>query len=320
MLQTMSMPLEQQTAAAYGGWSGLEKTCRELGLAGLEGIWNGFDMPEDIPAGLVTGYHLTFWPDWLDFWRGDRKALHAKFGSDDCIRQVYGSLDPTHLLELYRQDLCRAVRLGARYVVFHVSDVSIEEGYSYRWLHSDRDVIDASLEVINELVRDLPDHMEFLVENQWWPGFTFTDPAMTDRLLSGIRCSRAGIMLDTGHLMNCRRSLRTQKEAAAFICRQLERHGALARAIRGVHLHQSLSGKYAAKTVGKLPPPPGNYLEQFGESYRHITRIDRHRPWTDPVVRDLVCRIDPAYLTHELSALDPERKLRDTARQMALLK
>ena len=127
-------------------------------------------------------------------------------------------------------------------------------------------------------------------------------------------------MLDTGHLMNCRRSLRTQKEGAAFICRQLEKHGSLAMTIRGLHLHQSLSGRYTARTVGKLPELRGDYTARFCESYGHITRIDRHRPWTDPAARDLVERIRPLYLTHELAAATPQKKLLNVARQRALLK
>ena len=320
MIQSMNLPLDQETVDAMGGWTKISQECKAIGLDGLEGIWNGAELSEEVPAGIVTGYHLTFWPDWLDFWRSDRKALIAKYGTEDQIRTAYGSTDPMFLLESYRQDLARAVRLGAGYVVFHVSDVSIEEGYSYRWLHTDREVIDASLEIINLLLGGMDSGPEFLVENQWWPGFTFTEPKMTDRLLDGIRYDKAGIMLDTGHLMNCRRSLRTQKEGASFILRQLERHGSLCNEIRGIHLHQSLSGRYTSRTIGKLQPPEGDYIARFCESYGHITRIDRHRPWTDPVVGELVRRIDPCYLTHELPCSDPVRKLRDTARQIAMLK
>ena len=320
MLQTMNMPLDLEIAAGFGGWDGLRQHCARMGLDGLEGIWNGLNFPEDVPSGLFTGYHLTFWPDWVDFWRQDQKALSSKLGPDELIRSLYGGLKPEDMLEQYRQDIARAVRLGAKYLVFHVSDVSIEEGYTYRWQHTHDEVIDAALEVIRCLLPHIPEDVDFLVENQWWPGFTFTDPAITEKLLSGIGRERCGIMLDTGHLMNCRRSLRSQAEGLAFIHRQLDKHGSLADFILGMHLHQSLSGKYVAKTVGKEPPPEGDYVSRVCVSYPHITRIDRHRPWTDPAVRDLVDRIGPKYLTHELSGFQPEQKLKNTAQQMALLK
>ena len=34
--------------------------------------------------------------------------------------------------------------MGARYVVFHVSDVSVEEGFTYHWRHTHEEVIDAA--------------------------------------------------------------------------------------------------------------------------------------------------------------------------------
>ena len=37
---------------------------------------------------------------------------------------------------------------------------------------------------------------EFLVENQWWPGFTFTEPEETVRLLDGNPFAGKGIRVD----------------------------------------------------------------------------------------------------------------------------
>ena len=70
---------------------------------------------------------------------------------------------------------------------------------------------------------------EFLVENQWWPGFTFTEPEETARLLEGIRFAGKGILLDTGHLMNACTELKTEAEGADYIRRMLNRHGSLAK-------------------------------------------------------------------------------------------
>ena len=77
------------------------------------------------------------------------------------------------------------------------------------------------MEVINTILagRDWP--FAFLVENQWWPGFTFTEPEDTARLLDGIRCPKKGIMLDTGHLMNANTALSTQEEGAALFLRAI---------------------------------------------------------------------------------------------------
>jgi len=316
MKQTMSFPLYQAAAEPFGGWQGLSRCVRKLGLHGLEGIWGGTDIPNDLPKELVVGYHLTFYPDWLDLYLEDREALVRKFGSMETVAAFYGCTGREGLLELYRQDLQRAVALGAEYVVFHVSDVSIEEGYTYRWLHSDEAVIDASAEVVNALLREVKGDFLFLMENQWWAGFTFTDPIKTARLLEHVVYSNAGILLDTGHLMNTCPALRTQAEGADYIKKQMHRHGSLLQAVRGVHLHQSLSGSYVQSHTGVLPPLEDDYLKRFGSSYAHILQIDRHEPWTDPAICQVLQELSPDYITHELSGSD---KTAVVAQQMETL-
>ena len=256
------------------------------------------------------GYHMTFYPDWLDFYREDKPALLRKFGSLDTARQFYGGWGPDRMLEIYREDLARAKALGASYLVFHVSDVSLEEGYTYRWLHTHKEVLEASAEIVNRLLDGEDGRFDFLMENQWWPGFTMTDPEQTAYLLELVRYPKKGILLDTGHLMNANPDLQTQAEGAAYIHRVLDAHGPLCRHIRGIHLHQSLSGAYVKAHTGRMPENfPSDYLQQFAVSYRHIQQIDQHRPWTDSTASDLILRIVPQYLTHELSASNRTHRL-----------
>lgn len=303
MYQMMSLPLYSWTLGEYNSWRDLGQELERLGCDGIEGVWGGEDLPKDLPAELILGYHLIFYPDWLDFYRDDRAALKQKFGSLEVTASFYGGLGPDTLLEQYRADLRRAVNLGARYVVFHVSDVSLEEGYTYRWLHTNQEVIDAAVEVVNLILGEERWPFEFLVENQWWPGFTFTEPEETARLLEGIRFAGKGILLDTGHLMNACTELKTEAEGADYIRRMLNRHGSLAKWVRGVHLHQSLSGAYVKAHTGSLPAGlPEDYMERFGVSYQHILQIDQHRPWTDPAILSVLEQIEPRYLTHELSS------------------
>ena len=219
--------------------------------------------------------------------------------------------------ELFKRDFEISQDLHAKYLVFHVSDVSLEEGYTYRWEHTDQYVMDAALEVINEILRGRDASFDFLVENQWWPGFTFTDPKKTEYLLSRIDYPRVGIMLDTGHLMNTERKLKTQRQGVEYILSMIEKHGELSRYIRGLHFHQSLSGRYCRKAIGQVPPDfPEDYYEAFSVSYAHILRIDRHSPWTDPECVRILDRVRPAYLTHELSAKKHLSQLAALKRQL----
>ncbi|HWS44157.1 MAG TPA: TIM barrel protein [Pseudoflavonifractor sp.] len=302
MIETISFPVYDGSMAEYGGHEGLQSACRALGCGGIEALWGGDGAMDALPDGFAPGYHLTFYPDWVDFWRGDEPALLRKFGSREAYVAFYGGPGRESLVEQYRADLRRAARLGARYTVFHVSDVSIEEGYTYRWEHSDEEVMDASIELVNLLLDGSDYPFALLVENQWWPGFTLTDPAKTAYLLNGIHYANKGILLDTGHLMNADPGLLTEADGIAYIHRMLDAHGDLARYIRGMHLHQSLSGPYVRANTGRLPERMGDdYVARFGESYRHILQIDQHRPWTDPAIAGVIRRIGPEFLTHELS-------------------
>ena len=151
MVQSTNFPLSKYSLQPYGSWEALGEQVKALGLDGLEVIADPDDPAEDIPLSLVAGYHMTFFVDWVDFWRQDKKALKQKFRSEAELREAFRGTEPADLLGHFQEDLALARRLKAPYLVFHVSDVSIEEGYTYRWLHSDREVLDASVELINAL-------------------------------------------------------------------------------------------------------------------------------------------------------------------------
>ncbi|MBQ3400196.1 MAG: AP endonuclease, partial [Lachnospiraceae bacterium] len=164
MIQSMNLPLADEFAEPFGGWDGLRNELHARGIDGVEGIWTGLNEPPDaFPRDLLTGYHLTFFPDWVDFYRGRKDVVRAKFGDDETISMMYWGSTPEDMIEAYRADLRRALDLGADYVVFHVSDVSVEECWTYRWRHTDEEVLDASVEVINTILEGLPEKFELLV-------------------------------------------------------------------------------------------------------------------------------------------------------------
>ena len=110
MLQSLNLPLYSVTKTDYGCWDTLRDDCRQLGCDGVEGIWAGEDIPVDFPADLLTGYHLTFFPDWLDFYREDTSALLRKFGSPHLLwieLNKFVSSDLRAPKELHRKALIR---------------------------------------------------------------------------------------------------------------------------------------------------------------------------------------------------------------------
>ena len=319
MKQLMSMPLGPDTRQVYPD---LRAACAQAGCDGLEMMWSGLEMPDDVPQEVRVGYHLAYYPTWMDFWAGNTAGLEREFGPEELWTGYYGGNRPERLIQYYREDLDRAEALDARYVVFHVAEVTLEEHYTYQWRHSHEEVIDTAAEVLNQVFRGRNTDLLLLVENQWLPGFTFTDPRLTRRLLDAIDYPNKGIMLDIGHLMNCNPALRTEEEGAAYVDRLLDAHGSLCRCIRGVHLHQSLSGEYVRRHVGpgKVPDPwPENYYDRLSGADGHLYQIDRHQPWHSPAIRPVLERIAPDYVVHELRNSGPADYLEQIQTQQRAL-
>ena len=129
------------------------------------------------------------------------------------------------------------------------------------------------------------------------------DPEMTARLLAQVRYPKCGVMLDTGHLMHTNPALRTPDEAVDYIHRILDRYADLS-FIKGIHLHQSLTGDVAMDLMQHWQPVPGDYQARIWEVIGHIFQVDRHQPFATPRVQELIDRIQPAYLVLELISSD----------------
>ncbi|MBR0404166.1 MAG: TIM barrel protein [Eggerthellaceae bacterium] len=298
-----NFPVYQGCLDEHGGAAELSRECERIGIDGLEIVWGHEDYDGVLPdKDIVVGYHLTFFPSWVDFWKGREDRLLAEFGDWDTVRECYGGETRNDLIARCRKDFKRALDFQVEYVVFHVTDVLIHECYTYEFSHTDLEVCDCACELANEILEGMDTDVAFLVENQWWPGFTFCDPAMTRHLLDGIEYDNVGIMLDTGHLMSTNTNLRTQAQAARYVLERYNEHGDMREKVRGLHLHQSLSGEYVESVRGHIPEYlKGSYEERFALSYEHILSIDRHGPWTDPIVADVVREIAPEWVNNELS-------------------
>ena len=277
-------------------------------------LMNGFDgvelmqFEEDekgmIPKERVIGLHMGYFPCWLDFWNGNEEALLKEFDSKENWEQIYGGTDRNAILERFRKDLEWAHHYDAEYVVFHVSESTIEESFTWDYQHTDEEVIDATIELLNELLRNEEGKLVFLVENLWQPGFSFTRPEMTKRLMEGIKYPNKGIMLDTGHLLHTNTAIRTQEDGLRYIQELLAEHGDLCKYIRGIHLNQSLTGEYCEKIINNPPELGATYRERYGKMFWHAFAVDQHLPFTCKGVSELIQQIAPEYLTFEFITAD----------------
>lgn len=313
---------------------GLAGFLREFDLDGVELIQAG---PIEIPSYLkpyIRGWHLPFWPDWLDFYCGNTDTLAFSFPDEECLSYYYGSTDPRELARIWARELSQAEALGAEYAVIHVANCTNRESFSYSFAAGDREVAEGFVLLLNEALANLKGssfrgRLKILLENLWWPGMTLLDPQIVRYLLENISYPRLGLVLDSSHLMNTNPSLTSQREAAAYILKVIDGLGPLASRIEAVHLNSSLSGSYVMDTKrrdekGREPfSPPENlwdFQNVFAKVSRHVSRIDPHLPFFDPSIRDILKKIRPAYLVHELIQAEPGASLESLGRQTALFR
>lgn len=275
----------------------------EAFLTGFDGVelmyFEGAEK-DVIPPGRVVGLHMSYHMNWLDFWRQNEAELVKEYDDLETCRACYGgTLDKYRLVEEFRRDHALAKKFGAEYMVYHVSDCNIEETFTRRFRYSDEEVVDAACEIINEALDGADDSVALLLENLWLPGLRFTRPEITKRLLDGIKYPNTGLMLDTGHVLHNHLGLHTQEEGIAYIHSLLSEHGELCRAIRGVHLNQSLTGDYCREIMAHPPKMGETYWKRSEQMFYHAFAVDKHLPFTGAGIRELIDRIGPEYLTFE---------------------
>ena len=285
------------------------------GFDGVELMHCGPDARGIVPREKIVGIHLIFFPYWYDFYTGDMAACVRNLGSSEAVRALYGGDTPDALIEAYRRDIEKARAEGAEYVVLHVSDCADEELFTLKYRHTSQEIVEASIDLLNRLFPEPDGDLILLLENLWHPGLTLTEPEVTRRLLSGVRYRNKGILLDTGHLMHTDLSLRTQEEALKYLYRRVEEQGEEVRkAIRGIHLHQSLTGAYMAAVAAHPPILFIDPIKRMEQVYTHAFTCDQHRPFTCPGVREFIRWIDPEYLTLEFissSRMEQETMLKE---------
>lgn len=267
----------------------------EYGLDGIEFMCCApWDRSFHLPS-MIKGFHLWFWPSWLDFWLGDEEALLKEYDSLKTVEAYFGTSRQAWLSS-WQKNFRQAAECGASYAVFHVTQARNSEIRCRRFAYNSLQVIEAVLEFVNDLANLLPKDMMLLYENLWWPGLTLLEADFARQLLAGTK-HKCGIMLDTGHLMNTNTALRTETEGIEYVLRVLDKLDDAADKIQGIHLHQSLSGEFAE--AEKLSRPMPEYGVPSQELMDYVLKIDRHQPFSTNTVRQIVQLVKPEWLVHE---------------------
>ena len=125
---------------------------------------------------------------------------------------------------------------------------------------------------------------------------TLLEPELARELLMGTNHA-CGFMLDTGHLMNTNVHLQNEQQGIDYILQVVAKLGDLADKIYGIHLHQSLSGRFTEEQRQRHPVP--EYNISSGELMNYVLDVDRHQPFGTGAVKKIVAEIKPQWLVHE---------------------
>lgn len=299
MHQLMNITGYSDDVERYESARDLEASLRSCGLDGVELLDSGEpDLPIFRPE-RVYGVHLPCYSTWMPLWTEDRERLIAEFGSEESYRAFYGGDTRQALVDSLGRSLALAGRWRPEYLVLHLSECSMADSMLRHHSYSDEAVTDAMIDLVNQALDQMPGTPWLLFENLWYDGLTMERPEIVERLLAGVRYPKTGIMLDLGHLMHTNLDLRSPEEAVDYFHEILDRYDDLS-VIRGVHLHQSLSGDFYRQLVKTWQPTEGDYYQRMGEVMGNIFQIDTHRPFLSPRIGEILQRIAPDYLTIEL--------------------
>ncbi len=232
-----------------------------------------------IPKDKIKGAHLMHYPVWLDFWREDKEGLLEEFSSEEDIINYYIKADKQIIIDTYREEIKMAEKLNAEYVVFHVSNVRTKDSFNYKFTCTDKEVIDASIEIINEIFNGFDTNITILFENLWWPGLRIRDKELVTHFIESIEYENKGLMLDTGHLLNTNLDIKSY--------------------IKGIHLSKSISGEYVKSQIEKYRKDDADYSEIHNDIIYHVLKIDQHKPFTKQKIKKLIDIINPDYLVYE---------------------
>lgn len=273
----------------------LQSFLKEFELSGIE--QRVYQPLGQVPyKDLTLGVHLNYWPEWMSFFCGNQKLLRQSFNSEQQLKDYYGgAANAEEWLNVIKSNLQAALSVHPEYLVWHVSNAGNEEVFTFDFKYNDEQILNATAAVFNSVCHIIPDNVIVLFENLWWPGLKLLEPGLVEKFFSLLKTKNVGIMLDTGHLMNTNMYLTDELAGIAYICQVLDKLGDLKHLIKGVHLSCSLSGEYQQQFAKVVPPKI-----DFAALLMHIVKIDRHMPFSDTGVSEILEKVQPQYLVHEL--------------------
>lgn len=285
-----------------GDWEEIKQFVGKNQMDGIElGLTLDYDI-EQIPKEIIEGVHLSFYPMWVDFWRQDEEKLSQLFATKEERNAYYQGDSPECLVTSYRKQYERAKALGAKYMVFHVSHVLPEDSFTWEFTYSDKEVMIATLELVNSAFPKEENGPLLLFENLWWPGLNYKDSELTKWFIEQVEYPNKGYLVDISHLILNNKEIGTEQEAYFYIKQIIKSLGETKQWIKAVHLNKTLPKRYMQRDHSYL-------LKKYQEIKdskqkltllkKHIQALDGHIPFDHPISKKIVALLNPEYCVYE---------------------
>ncbi len=255
----------------------------------------------------IKGYHLRFFPTWLDLYFFSYEELLERLGEEKIVRGLCGGITKDEMIEYYKKELERAKELEVEYVVLHACNIDVFESMTYNFRFSDMEILEKVVEFVNAVFDDKKYNFTLLLENLWWSGLKLTSYSEVDYLIKNIKYKNVGFMLDTGHMLNTNLELRNSDEGVDYILENLENLKEYKNYIYGVHLNLSLSGEYVKKSIELNRERELKKEEVLQKVYQHVGQIDYHVPFENNRINDIISKLPIKYLVYEFISSNEER-------------
>lgn len=247
----------------------------------------------------ITGYHLRFFPMWLDIYLKKYDFIKKKF--PDKMDRFYwcGGDTKEEIIEYYKRDLKKAKELGAEYVVFHACYVDDDGSLTYEFPYTDNEVLQGVVGLMNDIFKDEDFNFTLLLENLWWAGLKLTSKEEMIYLLENINYKDTGFILDTSHMLNTNFYLKNLDEGIEYILKNIEIMEEMKKYIYGVHLSYSLSGEYVTKMIAKHKSSEEEKRKSKEKIYEYVGQIDYHYPFEDNRIMKVLNKLSLKWLVYE---------------------
>jgi hypothetical protein len=283
-------------------WDQIGAFVKEHQLEGIElGLTKEYDLSK-IPKELIEGVHLKFYPMWVDFWKGDLEKVKGILGGEEEVKAYYGGLEPSVLVSEYKEQYERAKALGAKYMVFHISECPPEAAFSWQFDYNDEEVMNYTLELVNQAFPKDEEGPMLLFENLWWPGLTYLNPSLAKKFLEKVQYPNKGYLVDLSHLILTTKNIDTEEKAYHYIKKVMDYLGDLKKHIYGVHINKTLPKYYMKQNqCYKLEKyqKASNKMLQGRILREHIQKMDPHLPYDHPSIQKIIECIKPQFVVYE---------------------